>query len=70
MKICTFNVNSIRFREELLLSGLEKRDQDIDVLCLHKMTAEKFPLEVFERLGYHVTVFGQTQYNGVARTKG
>ncbi|EEG77988.1 exodeoxyribonuclease III [Dethiobacter alkaliphilus] len=68
MKICTFNVNSVRAREELLLKWLEKRGTDIDVLCLQeiKVTDDKFPRQAFESLGYQCTVFGQQRYNGVA----
>lgn len=68
LKICTFNVNSIRAREELLVSWLEKREADIDVLCLQEIKVEdnKFPREALTRLGYHCTVFGQPRYNGVA----
>lgn len=68
IKICTFNVNSVRAREELLLKWLEKRENDIDVLCLQeiKVTDDKFPMESLAALGYHCAVFGQKGYNGVA----
>ncbi len=68
MKICTYNVNSIRAREELMLKWLEKRDKDIDVLCLQeiKVTEDRFPRGAFAGLGYHCEVFGQAGFNGVA----
>jgi exodeoxyribonuclease III len=68
VKICTFNVNSIRARVDLLLQWLEKRGGDLDVLCLQELKAaeENFPFERFKALGYHSTVCSQPQYNGVA----
>jgi exodeoxyribonuclease III len=68
MRICTYNVNSVRARQELLLKWLEKRGGDIDILCLQelKVTDDKFPLDVLAGLGYHSAVFGQPRYNGVA----
>lgn len=33
MKICTFNVNSIKARKDLILEWLEHRKNDIDILC-------------------------------------
>jgi exodeoxyribonuclease-3 len=68
LKICTFNVNSIRARLGLVASWLEHRANDIDVLCLQeiKVVDEKFPHEAFERLGFSCEVYGQDRYNGVA----
>lgn len=68
MKVCTFNVNSIRARAELVLKWLEKREYDIDILCLQelKVTDDKFPYQAFAEAGYHCTVFGQSRFNGVA----
>ncbi len=67
MKICTFNVNSIRARKDLVLQWLDHRDQDIDVLCLQELKAEDalFPHAEFEDLGYTCAVSGQKAYNGV-----
>lgn len=68
MKIFTYNVNSIKARKDLLLSWLEHRGGDIDILCFQelKMIEETFPSEEFEALGYCSAVFGQKAYNGVA----
>ncbi len=67
MKIATFNVNSIRAREELTIEWLEKKNP-IDILCLQELKCEetKFPKESFERLGYKIAVNSQKRYNGVA----
>jgi exodeoxyribonuclease-3 len=68
MKICTFNVNSIRVRKDLIVDWLNHRDKDIDVLCFQelKATEENFPYADFEKLGYACHAFGQKAYNGVA----
>ncbi|MBF0488416.1 MAG: exodeoxyribonuclease III [Nitrospirae bacterium] len=68
MKICTFNVNSIRARLGLLLDWLRHRGDDIDVLCLQELKTvdEGFPISEFQALGYHCELFGQKAFNGVA----
>ncbi len=68
MKICTYNVNSIRARMELVTRWLQKRNADIDLLCLQelKVVDELFPHDHFRSLGYHCYPFGQKTYNGVA----
>ncbi|MCX7427766.1 MAG: exodeoxyribonuclease III [Planctomycetia bacterium] len=66
MKLATWNVNSIRARQERLLRWLDRERPD--VLCLQelKVTDEAFPREAIEAAGYHAAVFGQKTYNGVA----
>ncbi len=66
MKIVTWNVNSIRTRQEIVLNWL--KNNSIDVLCLQetKVTDEQFPRLPFEELGYHTYIYGQKSYNGVA----
>ena len=68
MKICTYNVNSIRVRKDLIGEWLSHRNQDVDVLCFQelKTIAEHFPFENFEKMDYVCEVFGQKAYNGVA----
>jgi len=68
LKICTFNVNSIRVRKDLIIEWLEHRNEDIDILCFQELKAidSLFPYEDFERLGYQCEVFSQKTYNGVA----
>jgi exodeoxyribonuclease-3 len=67
-KVCTFNVNSIKARKELIINWLKKRGNDVDVLCFQelKTTEDKFPYQDFEQLGYKSQVFGQKGYSGVA----
>jgi exodeoxyribonuclease-3 len=68
MKICTFNVNSIRVRKGLIVEWIKHRGDDLDILCFQELKAvnEQFPLVDFKELGYHCEVFGQKTYNGVA----
>jgi exodeoxyribonuclease-3 len=66
VKLATWNVNSIRAREERLLRWLEANQPD--VLCLQelKVTDDAFPRLSIEALGYRAAVHGQKTYNGVA----
>lgn len=66
MRIATWNVNSVKAREERLLAYLTQRAPD--VLCLQEIKVEdaKFPVEACRTLGYQAAVFGQRAYNGVA----
>jgi len=68
MKICTFNVNSMRARKDLVFEWLNHRQGDIDILCFQeiKTVDEGFPVEDFRSMGYESAVFGQKSYNGVA----
>ena len=65
--LATWNINSIRLREELVLRFL--REEGPDVLCLQecKSPVDKIPRERFTELGYtHMVARGQKGYNGVA----
>lgn len=67
VKLCTWNINSVRLREPLVLRFL--REETPDVLCLQeiKTPLDRLPLEGFAALGYtHVVARGQKGYNGVA----
>jgi len=68
LKICTFNVNSIKARKELIFSWLEHRHHDIEILLFQelKSVSENFPSQDFEKSGYNCQVSGQKRYNGVA----
>jgi len=68
MKICTFNVNSLKARKDLILEWLNHRENDIDILCFQELKGveELFPYQDFEKLGYSCLVSGQKAYNGVA----
>lgn len=66
MIVATWNINSVRAREERLVAWLMKHEPD--VLCLQelKVVDDAFPRERVEALGYHVETHGQRTYNGVA----
>ncbi len=66
MKIVTWNINSVRARQERLLNWLDRNTPD--VLCLQELKApdEDFPPAAEEELDYYVETFGQKTYNGVA----
>ena len=66
MRIATWNVNSVRARQERVLDWT--RANQPDVLCLQEIKVEdrEFPTTAFRDLGYHVEVWGQRTYNGVA----
>ncbi len=65
--LATWNINSVRLREEIVARLM--REEAPDILCLQecKSPVEKMPLEAFAELGYgHVAARGQKGYNGVA----
>ena len=66
MKLATWNVNSIRAREERLVRWLAANQPD--VLCLQelKVADDAFPTLAIQSVGYHAAVHGQKTYNGVA----
>lgn len=66
MKVTTWNVNSLRAREDAVLDWLER--EDVDVLCLQetKLTDQEFPEDGFGDLDRDVLFWGQKSYNGVA----
>ena len=66
MKVVTWNLNSIRAREERLLSWLSRQGPDVVCLQETKVTDEQFPHEAVKEQGYHAAVHGQKTYNGVA----
>jgi len=66
MKVSTWNVNSIRARQERLLAWLASAQPD--VLCLQeiKCTDPEFPSLELRAAGYHSVCCGEKSYNGVA----
>lgn len=65
--LATWNINSVRLRENLVARLMG--EQGPDVLCLQecKSPVDKIPLEQFAALGYrHMVARGQKGYNGVA----
>ena len=67
LKIATWNINSVRLREDHVCSVL--RDYAPDVMCLQELKAQNscVPVDKFEELGYlHRVIRGEKGYNGVA----
>lgn len=66
MKIATWNVNSVRSRLDHIINWLN--NNPVDVLCLQetKVVDTDFPHGDLAALGYHVYIYGQKSYNGVA----
>jgi len=66
MKLATWNVNSIRARQERLLAWLQRVQPDVVCLQELKGTDDTFPYDAILAAGYHAAVLGQKTYNGVA----
>ncbi len=66
MLLASWNLNSIRAREERLLAWLVRRRPDVVCLQELKCTEDQFPFEAIEAAGYQAAVHGQKTYNGVA----
>lgn len=65
--LATWNINSVRLREPIVLKLMQ--EEAPDVLCLQecKSPVELIPTEAFAELGYtHMVARGQKGYNGVA----
>ncbi|CDY78819.1 Exodeoxyribonuclease III [Caballeronia glathei] len=65
MKIATWNVNSLKVRQQHVIDWLEL--SHVDVLCLQelKLPDEKFPRADLEAAGFRSWFAGQKTYNGV-----
>ncbi len=67
MKIVSWNINSVRFRIDIVARFL--READPDILCLQetKVIDGDFPAAAFRALGYpHIVLHGQRMHHGVA----
>ena len=67
LKIASWNINSVRFRRDIVEQFL--REQSPDVLCLQETKArdDDFPHDLFAPLGYiHRAINGQPMHHGVA----
>jgi exodeoxyribonuclease-3 len=64
--IATWNVNSIRMRQERLAGWLGRAQPDVVCLQEIKVPESDFPRAELEAAGWHLAVFGQKAYNGVA----
>ncbi len=66
MKIVSWNINSLRKRQERLLGWLAETQPDVVCLQETKCTDEQFPAEELQSAGYFSAFHGQKSYNGVA----
>lgn len=67
LKIASWNINSVRFRIEIVEKFL--RESAPDILCLQetKVIDQDFPTASFRALGYrHIVLHGQRMHHGVA----
>src|SRR5437867_13020643 len=66
MKIASWNINSLRKRQERLLDWLAKEEPDVVCLQETKCSEDLFPELALSAAGYRCIFHGQTSYNGVA----
>jgi len=67
LSVTTWNVNSVRFRIDLVARFLKAARPDVVCLQETKCPDDQFPLKRFARLGYvHAALNGQKGYHGVA----
>jgi len=66
MRIVSWNINSLRKRQERLLAWLGSTQPDAVCLQETKCTDEQFPVLDLRAAGYHSAFQGQKSYNGVA----
>ncbi len=66
MRIASFNINSLRRRQERFLGWLAATKPDVVCLQETKCTDDQFPVLDLRAAGYHVAFHGQKSYNGVA----
>jgi exodeoxyribonuclease-3 len=66
MRIVSWNINSLRKRQERLFAWLESTNPDVVCLQETKCTDDQFPLLALQAAGYHAAYHGEKSYNGVA----
>jgi exodeoxyribonuclease-3 len=66
MKIASWNINSLRKRQDRLSDWLETTKPDVVCLQETKCADEQFPVLVLQAAGYHSAYHGEKSYNGVA----
>jgi exodeoxyribonuclease-3 len=66
MKIASWNINSLRKRQERLLDWLATDQPDIVCLQETKCSDDQFPELALSAAGYRCVFHGQKSYNGVA----
>jgi exodeoxyribonuclease III len=66
MKIASWNINSLRRRQDRLFAWLEATKPDIVCLQETKCRDDQFPVLTLQAIGYHSAYYGEKSYNGVA----
>jgi len=66
MRIASWNINSLRKRQDRLFAWLEATKPDIVCLQETKCPDEQFPALALEGASYHAAYHGEKSYNGVA----
>jgi exodeoxyribonuclease-3 len=66
MKIVSWNINSLRRRQDRLFVWLEATKPDIVCLQETKCTDDQFPALALQAAGYYAAYHGEKSYNGVA----
>ena len=66
MKLCSFNVNSVRLRLHQLRAHVEVHDPDVIGLQETKVVDADFPVDALAELGYRSVFAGQKTHYGVA----
>ena len=66
MRVATWNVNSLRARQERVEAWLGEVEPDIVLLQETKLADDAFPSLAFEALGYESFHHGEGRWNGVA----
>jgi exodeoxyribonuclease-3 len=65
-KLASWNVNSLRVRQDQVMQWFESSNVDVLALQETKLIDEQFPAQTFHDQGLHVQFSGQKTYNGVA----
>jgi exodeoxyribonuclease-3 len=66
MRIVSWNINSLRKRQDRLFSWLEATAPDVVCLQETKCADDQFPALGLQTAGYHAAYHGEKSYNGVA----
>lgn len=66
MRIISWNINSLRKRQDRLFAWLEATKPDVVCLQETKCPDEQFPILALQAAGYQAAYHGEKSYNGVA----
>src|SRR6266478_5162040 len=66
MRVASWNINSLRKRQDRLFAWLQANKPDIVCLQETKCRDEQFPVLALQAAGYHSVYHGEKSYNGVA----